>query len=281
MKFFENLKLGGFITDSDVFEETSKQIAQVADFAAKQGGRNYISSGVENLGNNQYSQGWIVWNFEPLTFQGGAFNEKVSILEDKQKRAYTDGVEHDYTINRYAVFGTHPEAVATFDFSDLQPAYAKFANGFLKGVLLPYTGLLSDIPRGFKIVEAMRGRVFKSIGDGEGQDEIGAIGGSDWRKLELNQLPKFTPTGSVSKIDSQTKNIPGQRGGDNSDNSNTGRFAGADKSPNETGFNFEISVETFSEVTPTITMSEIGGDQEFDNRMAFLKGAYITWVGFN
>lgn len=145
------------------------------------------------------------------------------------------------------------------------------------GAVLFYVGLLSslsdtwhlangDTVEGFGKTIDMRGKVPMgydpdtfaepkvAAGLVKNYGAIGNTGGQSFITLTKSQIPALKVT------------LPGQRGGDNNDNSNITAFAGGDKGQNETGFNFTIDVNTE------------GSGQEHENRMEYVVGAYIQRV---
>lgn len=301
MKHFEKLTVGGFVMDTTVIDEINAQIKQVASFAAKSGGENYISSGCEDNGNGTRTGGWIVYQGEPLAIQAGVEQETVSILEQKETINYASGDDEDYTVNRYAVFGNHTNAVVTFNFSTLKPSYAKFADSFLKGCLIPFTGQLSEIPRGFQIADGTNntpnagGRVFRSIGEGEGQSEIGKIGGADYIKLLETQLPAHKHNVSISSSGEHDHYMFAEGGSGAQINKLTDYYSGKVASAGDRSGDYKYAMVKADGVgngevnqgktarsgnhNHNISESSVGAGGQIDIRNPYIKGAYITWVG--
>jgi len=145
------------------------------------------------------------------------------------------------------------------------------------GAIIFFVGLLSglsdswhlangDTVEGFGKTQDMRGKVplgydpaafatpTVATGMTKNYGAIGNIGGKSFVTLDKTQIPALKVT------------LPGQRGGDNNDNSNITAFAGGDKGPDEKSFNFSIEVNTEA------------GDQAHENRMEYVVGAFIQRV---
>lgn len=279
MDRFNNIDFGGFKVSGSTLMKVDEMIGQVADFAAKSNGDNYISSGVEAVGNGNYSDGYIVWQGEILPFQGGAFTDEVTIIEEVFTATYQDGQNKGYYKRRYARFGNN--GVTTFKFSDLKPVYANFAKQYLNAVLLPYTGLLTDIPKGFSIADGTNGkpnaggRVFQAIGTGEGQDEIGTVGGSKTIVIEQGNLPSIDLGFSLKTSGSSDMGYIGVQGDGNPDGSkDTISVGDANSYPRKTKL-FKIP-----EAVVKGSISLGGSNNAINIEQPFIKGAYITWVGF-
>jgi microcystin-dependent protein len=117
-----------------------------------------------------------------------------------------------------------------------------------KGAIMMYSGQLSGIPEQWFICDGTNGRpdfrgrspigYIRPVADVSDMKDIddtlyrtmNASLGEKKHKLIPSELPDFT------------MHLPGQMGGDNNDNNNKTAFAGGDKSPVETSFNFDLQV---------------------------------------
>jgi microcystin-dependent protein len=89
----------------------------------------------------------------------------------------------------------------------------------------------ASTPAGMFNLPACGKRVTVGYSETDVSYTLGKTGGSEKVTLAANQLPNFTMS------------LPGQKGGDNDDMSNTTAFAGGDKNPAETSFNFNLDVK--------------------------------------
>ncbi len=96
--------------------------------------------------------------------------------------------------------------------------------------------------------------------------------GSYTDTLVITELPTFS-----LQIPAQTftLKIPGQRGGDNSDNNNTTAFAGGDKLPGDTGFNFTMSLPV---TIPAFQTSSVGGGQPHNNTQPSYGAIWVIFI---
>lgn len=101
---------------------------------------------------------------------------------------------------------------------------------------------------------------------------VGDKAGQNYVSLAASQLPSFTfPIAATST----TIIIPGQKGGDNSDHTNTTAFAFGDKSPNESSFAGSIS-KTITLPGQNVTIQNAGLSHE--NRQPLIAAAFIMYV---
>ena len=262
MKRFDNIEFAGFQVSGDVLMKVDEIIGQVANFAAKANGDNYINSGVEPIGNGNYSDGYIVWNGEILAFQGGAKQEQVTIIETRFTATYQDGQNKGYYKDRYARFGT--DGVETFDFDALKPVYAKFAEQvFNNGVILPWGKPVDEMPRGFAPCDGVDGRPDLGgrflVGHKAGNasyNAVGNIGGLESVALGITQIPKHAHNGSTNhnyRVD-DAEGSAFQPDGHLGWGIDADSYAGGNSS---------------------------GGTDAHENRPPYYVVAYMIWVGFN
>lgn len=100
----------------------------------------------------------------------------------------------------------------------------------------------------------------------------GAKKGSYTDTLTVSQIPSLTFP--IPPLTYNVK-IPGQRGGDNSDNANTTAFAGGDKLPSDTGFNFTLTVPV---TTPASNTSPLGGGQPHNTLQPTYAAVWIIYL---
>lgn len=288
MKKFDGIEEGveRYPIDEITLEAVNEHVQQVADFAAAANGDNYISSGVEDLGNNKRSSGYIVWNGEILFLKAGDFDSKISILEIKETRAYEAGNQKKFRVNRYAEFGEITGAKEVFSFLDLKPVYSKFAEQvFSNGVILPWNKSVSEIPRGFRPCDGQDGRpdlggqfLVALDANNSDYDAVGKTGGEEKVTLKKEEMPSHTHDATTSLDGEHSHKFSGQNTivafyPYGSSNDGTGNDGG-------TGNDSNFSIDLDGEHGHDVTIESSGGDLPHENRPPYYVVNYIIYVGF-
>jgi microcystin-dependent protein len=264
---------------------------------ARMAGGDYILSGCEVNGSN-VSPGVMILDGEVIPFVGGTLETKVRVTESKSSVTAGSETYEDFYIRRHAEFGSNVSNVDTFLWSNINPLptlkelatdYAtKTALEELRDLVMPkggiimWSGSVETLPSGFALCNGqtvnevktpdLRGRfvvgydVAKVNSPANATDltenygKVGNTGGSTSVRLTTTQIPDIKLT------------LPGQVGGDNNDMNNRTAFAGGDKSPAETAFNFDLDVQYRRNKSNT----EYG--QAHENRPPYFVLAFIIKV---
>lgn len=224
-------KLGGFPVTQYTLKWMQDSYRNALSGMAGLLGDKAIVSGVASSGG-VITDGWISVAGELMPFIGGVPAAGVVILEDFEERYFFDGVNQQVYFKKYATFGSPQD----FAFAELKrPGLVP------SGGIIMWSGAANQIPEGYLLCDGTNGTPNLSGKFIAGYDPldadynaIGNTGGAKSEMLALNQIPDIT--------------IPGQTGGDNNDNSNTQRFGGGDKGVSESGFFFNLSVNTGAKV---------------------------------
>ena len=147
----------------------------------------------------------------------------------------------------------------------------------LRGRVL--VGVTTDIPGG-----AFNVNVDPALGNPA--YKLNNIGGTNTVALNQAQLPSHTHANTINVTltdPKHTHDILGITGGDNSDNSNTVRFAGGDKNQGDTGFYFTNTAacqpaSTGISVTGTITNVPFGSGEAHPNIQPVYASYYIIYI---
>lgn len=222
MNKYDFTQTGGFPFDQEVMAFLQDN-AELAAKAALLGGNFCILSGCTVIGDNA-SNGVMVVNGEVLPFVGGSITEKVIIVEEANGLIYEDAVSKPVEKIRYATFGD--DGVTNYLWSNFKrnnPANGLIARvetlekqwltGDVKmiNVTMEYmlanfdaTGLGINERLGWKAMNGLNGTInmanklplgFNWANRDTPTENPGTNKGS--AKIAVNQLPKFTPAGSV------------------------------------------------------------------------------------
>ncbi|MDM1548697.1 hypothetical protein HX096_12620 [Empedobacter falsenii] len=231
---------------------------------------------VEN--GNQVTDGIVYLNGEILPFKGGSKQNLVRIVETTENRVFENGNSKPVLITRYVTFGAG--ANQSYNWTDFhRPMSIKEIQKRLMPVgciVLDYYGRIEDIPSGYFLCDGSNGtpdlRGMFIVGyDPENADynEIGKVGGLKEVKLTTNQMPKHTPTGSVSIPDHAHNYQLAVKG--------RGYEPKATDYPLSTTQNAQTS--SAGGGTFNVSMNEVGGDQAHENRPPFYVLAKIMYKG--
>lgn len=206
---------GGFPLETDTLEFLQNSFTALQSLAAI-GGDNYILSGCIVAGSN-VSPGWMVINGEVLPFKGGGLQTKVVVRETISVKNFENGANKPVFYDRYAQFGTgdpfvlfsdlprikelkmfrglpHEASSAIDSDSETTLATSKavkavfdaLSNQFKPGMVIMWSGLLSNIPEGWALHEPSRDKFIVGAGN---MYAVGSIGGQRTLTLSHGQLP--------------------------------------------------------------------------------------------
>ncbi|WP_312557093.1 phage baseplate protein [Empedobacter brevis] len=237
-----------------------------------------IISGCDQIGN-QISNGIVYINGEVIEFRGGTPTQFVIIGEDVKNRLfYEETKEKPVYRTRYATFG-ESAANENYKWSDFHRPFSlkEIGNRLVHpGFIQDYYGDINQIPFGWVVCDGTNGtpdlRGMFIVGYDNRNTEYNAIGKTGGTKevaLNVNQMPKHIPTGSVSIPDHSHSYQMGITG--------RGYQTRSDGNPLTTNQNTETTSSgggTFS-----VSMNEIGGNQAHENRPPFYVLAKIMYKG--
>lgn len=206
---------GGFPLETDTIDFLQKSFTALQSLAAL-GGDNLILSGCIVAGAN-VSDGWVVINEEVLPFKGGALQAKVVIRESITNKNFENGTNKPVYFERWAQFGTgetfvlfndlvrikdlktfrnlpHEASSAIDSNSETSLATSKaikdvfdaLKNQVPAGIIVMWSGLLSNIPAGWALHEPSRDKFIVGAGN---LYPIGSVGGNRTITLSSGQLP--------------------------------------------------------------------------------------------
>ena len=113
------LKPGGFPLETVTFKHMQEAYLGGLNAIGAWAG-NCILTGIQNLGNENYSAGWIVYEGEMIPFEGGVYQQEVSIIETVTFVEYEEtGLSQEAYKTKTAKFGNIAGAIAVFGFSSL------------------------------------------------------------------------------------------------------------------------------------------------------------------
>jgi len=229
MNKVEFQQTGGFPIETDTLSYLQDSIFSLQSLAAI-AGDNFILSGAVVTGGN-VSDGYVVINGEVLPFRGGALQTKVVIAEEVAKRPFENGTEKPVFRTRYVRFGTGENTTLFADLpriKDLKtfrnlPSEASSAidsasentlatskavkilndkvDALIKpGMIMIWSGSISDIPQGWALYEALRDKFVLGAGLSYA---VGDNGGTKEEKLTIEQMPrhKHNPASPMGKGD--------------------------------------------------------------------------------
>jgi microcystin-dependent protein len=289
------LESGGFPLTTKTFEFLHKAHEDAINALTAFGGETYILKGVEVSAGN-VSAGSIVYQGEILPFEASEEHATVSIIETIEKIPYNEDLDTDGSLDlkdgyvtRYAICGTGFDEVATFNFSELKPAFFSFLGKYLANVILPYTGSLDTIPNGFQLCDGTNGTPDISgafmVGYDPDDPDYNAIakqGGAKEVAITEAQIAQHTHTGSTNSEGSHNHRVKNGSGGDNTNSvlgngGNSPNFSGQDSATSYVSGNGLL--ENDGSHSHEITMNNTGGSEAHENRPPYYTVAYMMFVG--
>ena len=250
----------------DVFNSLGNIIASLA-----------IVKGCEILGNN-VANGVVYINGEVLEFRGGQAGATVIIREETQNKNFENGENKLVYRTRYATFGSSVQTT-NYNWSDFHRSISlkEIEKRLVHvGFIQDYHGDVNAIPAGWHLCNGENGtpdlRGMFIVGynpDNPDYNTIGKTGGAKEVTLTVNQLPKHTPTGSVTISDhthSYQLAVKGRGYQTRSDDNPLGITQNAETSSAGGG--------TFN-----VSMNEIGDSKAHENRPPFFVLAKIMYKG--
>lgn len=250
----------------DIFNSLGNIIAPLA-----------IVKGCEITGN-QVANGIVFINGEVLEFRGGQASATVIIKEETTNRNFENGENKVVYRTRYATFGNSVQTT-NYNWVDFHRSISlKEIEKRLvhPGFIQDYYGDVNSIPTGWYLCDGTNGtpdlRGMFIVGfDSRNSDynQIGKTGGLNEVKLNIQQLPKHTPTGTVTIPDHSHNYQLAIKG--------RGYQTKSDDNPLVATQNAQTSLAgggTFS-----VIMNEIGNNQAHENRPPFYVLAKIMYKG--
>lgn len=249
---------GGFPLETDILDEMQKAYRLFNALGSIVGDLSIISGCI--VTGTAAAAGVVFINGELLEFRGGVVQANVIIVEEKQLREFEDGNSNDVIFIRYATFGVgttqwpwasfkrgfetkgmlaaldKKEDKTTTDslLERIEALENQSTVGVPKGLIALWGRPANEIPAGWKEYTLLRGRMAVGYDSSDPLfDTMSNYGGSKTKQLSIDELPKFTPTGTAA-----------------------GPYTGTD-----IGGGFDGGGNTFKE--RPVTMKEIGGDKSF------------------
>ncbi|MDC9722351.1 MAG: hypothetical protein PSN34_06210 [Urechidicola sp.] len=252
------------------------------------GGTTYILNGVEDTAGT-ISAGFIVYQGEVLPFDESAAHATVSIIETIEQIPYNEDLNVDGNLDlkdgyvtRKAICGAGlANSVLEFPFTDLKPAFHNFLSKYLSNVILPYVGVIANIPSGFQLCDGTNGTPDMTGAFMVGYDPadvdydaIGKQGGAKEIAITEAQMPQHNHDGNVV-VPGHKHSMPatvyskvGASGDDNtfSNSNNTGAV-----DVTETSMSPDQSVN--------IVTANKGSSEAHENRPPYFTTAYMMFIG--
>jgi len=215
-------------------------------------GDKTIIDGVSVVGGFA-SNGYVVIDGEILPFIGGAVGAEVVVVETIAQKLYNDGITKDTLKTRYVTFGSPGIAFNTF--SKLSTIKNMFYSLCPIGAVVPYEGLLADLPPNWELHTLSKGRVI--VGQDDADADFAALGQTGGEK-------KHTQT--TAEMPAHSHHMNGNSNG------GSGGFGGVMTS-NYTGF------ESISDSNGGLkTIEDTGGGQAFNILQPYYVMAMIKRV---
>lgn len=202
------IQTGGYPLKTERLQELQTAYSIFNSLGALAGNFTIISGCV--LTGTTVGNGFVYINGELVEFResNGAGNPSVIIIEEPVMSAFKNGIVKQVHTIRYATFGTADESWLWSDFkrpdpivlmmSRLEVLEKKSAVFQAGGGMVLWNKPANQIPAGWQEVVNWRGRM--PVGFDASQPEFNVLpkeGGSKDKTLSINELPKFTPTGTA------------------------------------------------------------------------------------
>lgn len=163
-------------------------------------GNKVIISGVADQGNS-WGNGWVIINGELMPFVGGVKSPNVIIDVITGTRQYQDGVTRPMYYTKQAKTGV----TGGFPFNDffrLTTIKDLTMSVFKTGMIIMWSGAVSQIPAGFALCDGQAGRPNLSgrfiVGydpNDTDYDQIGEQGGAKAKTIAINNMPEHVHEG--------------------------------------------------------------------------------------
>lgn len=244
-----------------------------------------ILSGCESTGT-QVSDGVVFINGEILPFAGGQLGTKVVVQETRSQKQFEDGAARDVEIVRTAKFGNGVTTYLWEDFTRLMPIRELQKALTPLGLIAMWSGHVDEIPNGWALCNGEGGfengygdyQVVPDLTDkfvrgvNEAADNMGELGGSDERTLQMVNMPPHGHSGNAQSGALSFKYKKAVTG--------RGFKTGADDYPLMSNVDAWTDPQNFNIAMTTSTVGGLDGEAKpFDNRPAFYTLAFIIYTG--
>jgi len=256
MIHFDDFMPTGYQVDTSVFANIGDMLIQRDGLIASLAGNNRIVSGVVNDGNDNYSEGFIVFNGKPYRFLPGQLKAKLKIKRIAHTRADENGEQKPSHYEDVLEFST--DAAAEIVFADLQRWYPnqpilkeiKEVAGNVTNATLPAGWFIADGTNGTDDLRSLF-IVAKDTRDVD-YDAVGKTGGEKRHQLTIAEMPKH-------KFGFDQNGAAGEGG--------TGSLVSGD-----------INIGTPQPISNSFT-EELGNDTPHENRPPYFVAVRIQFIG--
>lgn len=272
---------GGFPLETDTLDFMQEAYSFLNNLGYL-GGNSIIVRGCLENGNN-VGNGVVFFNGELFEFRGGLKGTHVRIVTEQETRAFENGQIKVIYEKRHATFGSpgvpwqafqRPRDLwnLTLQQDQIKPKVVPI------GAIVMWAGEINKIPTGWKLCDGQNGtpdlRAKFIVGYDDRDADYNAVGKNGGQKLVQlteQQLPKHTPTGTVT-IPPHIHSVNGAiRSGGTQSNALTNKSNTPHSTITNTG---PAGGGTF-----TVNMQEIGGGEAHENRPPYYTLAFIQFKG--
>jgi len=270
---------GGFPLETDTLDFMQSAYNLFNDLGAVIGDKSIVKGCV--LTGTTVSDGTIYVNNELLEFRGGLQQSTIMIREDIVSMEFENDPPKEVYRTRYAEFGT---GIGSINWSEFKRAYP-LTSALVIDEIKMYAGDLSNLPFGWYLCDGqnntldLRGQFIVGFDpDNTDYDVIGKAGGEEKVKLIESELPKHTPTGSISYNGSHNHNTSSTQGMVKRTGIHT-TGTGTDSTSNEIDVINAYPLPYEGDHKHNLTINEIGNDEFHENRPQFKALPLIQFKG--